>query len=85
MRKGELTCSALFDFLGSDSKDIEELDHYLHCDVRHRWCLWDLNKNVEPSEEIFHVLEEVDKGVLACIEIPSCLRIINIIEPQKRG
>jgi hypothetical protein len=72
--KCQLTRFALLNFFCCDSENEKYLDHDLYNNFHHL-CGWlDLNKNFEPSEEVFDALEEIVKYVLVSADSGSCLK-----------
>ena len=69
-----LTRTALPNLLGSNTKNREHLHHNLYDYIRHFGCWSHLGVDFETSEEVFDALKDVDKSVLACMNVYSCLR-----------
>ena len=74
----ELTCSTLFHFLCSSPKDIKNFNQYLRHHIRHRRSWWDLDINFKPSKEIFDAFKDIDKDVLAGLDVFGHLRFPNV-------
>ena len=73
-----LTYSTLFNFLRRDPKNRENLNHYLNGDIQHLRGRLHFCVDLETSEKHFHPFEDVDKYVLACPNIFSCLRGVRV-------
>jgi hypothetical protein len=72
--RDRLTRPSLLDLLCRDSKDSENLDHYLYDQILHRLGQSHLNICLETFEKVFDPLEEIDERVLARSDILSRLR-----------
>src|SRR6266702_624395 len=85
MFNDELTCSTLFHFFCGSRKDVQDLNYYLHHHVCHcrSWC--DPGINLKSSKEIFDTLEDIDKEVLACIDILSRLGTPDVTRAHTQG
>ena len=68
------TRSTLSHFLSCDREDVQHLDHYLHYDVRHRFCRRHGGISLEAFEEVLHALEEIDERILTGFNVLSRLR-----------
>ena len=73
-----LTNPTLFDLLHRSPKNRENLDHNLNDHVHHLRGRPHFYINLETSEKRLNALEDVDKNVLACPGILSCLRGIGV-------
>jgi hypothetical protein len=72
------THSALFNFLCSDSENVEDLSHYC-CDRVHHSFIWrHFSVRVQTSEKCLYALEQLKKSVLVRANVLSCLRTIHI-------
>ena len=73
-----LTHSPLLDFLCSNGKNVQHLDHNGRDRVRHSFIWRHFNVCVQTSEKCFYALEHLKKCVLVRPNILSSLRIICI-------
>ena len=69
-----LTRTALLQLLRSDAKNRKHLDHNLYNDIYHFGWRRHPSVDFKTLEKILHALEDVDKSILACTNIHSCLR-----------
>ena len=68
-----LTRSALPDLFRRDRKDAENLDHYCCNCIHHFFIRWYRRVDFETSKKGFYAFEDVNKSVLTCANIFSCL------------
>ena len=70
-----LTCSALPNLFCHNRKNAENLDHYRRDCIHHFFIWWHRHRgiNFEASQKGFYAFENVNKSVLGCTNIFSCL------------
>ena len=68
----------MLDLLRRNPEDRENLDHDLDKYIHHLCRWWHLCVNLNTSEKHFDALEHVDKGVLSCSGMHSCLRDVGV-------
>jgi len=73
-----LTCSALLDFFRCNSNNVKDFGHYFRDRIHHFLTQCRLSVNLQSLEIGFQALEGLEKGVLACADILSCLRCDHI-------
>jgi hypothetical protein len=64
----------LLNLLRCDPKNGEYLNNYLNDYIHHLHGRWDFCIDLEASEKHLNALKDVDKGILTCPNILSCLR-----------
>jgi hypothetical protein len=74
----------LFDFFCSDSKNIEDFNHYCRDRVHHSLIRCYFSVYVQTPEKCFYALEHLEESVLNRANVLSCLRIVRItMDPTK--
>ena len=69
----ECTCLSLLHLLGHDSKHSQSFGHDLSHHVRHLQGQWDFGVGLEAYKEVFYLVKEFDKHVMARRCVPRCL------------
>ena len=61
MSRAELTRTVLVNLLCRDGKDTKHLGHDLDNHLRHPCSHWDVDIGLQPSEDVFDALEQVEQ------------------------
>src|SRR6266702_1053422 len=88
--RGRLTCPSLLHLPRYNRKNSKDLNHYLHDGVPHRLCCRHLGICLEPSEEAFNALEDIDERISArnnvlCRLCGFGIRTVRVMEIQDKS
>jgi hypothetical protein len=78
-----LTESSLIYLFSRESKDGQQVGHYLYCHFSHRRRRWDLDIDFKAPEEALDAFKQIDKGVVTCTDILGCLEDPDIIKNRQ--